>query len=226
MSIWSKFDAIRAQMSAIPDIETAFGFPFESIVSPTHAKGAGRDLILGGSNNYLGCSFSPDVIDAAVQGAQLFGTGTTGSRLANGTLDSHKALERELSACFGPRHALVFSTGYQANLGVLAGLTGPEDTIFVDSECHASIFDGCRLSGAKCYLFKHNDTAHLQRALGRPHTGNAIVIVEGIYSMSGDRAALRDIVTACRQHGALLIVDEAHSFGVLGHLGRGLDGLG
>ena len=222
MAIWNRFDALREQMDAIPGVDTAFGLPFDSVVSPTRARSAGQELILAGSNNYLGCSFFPEVIDAAVEATKAFGTGTTGLRLANGTFAWHKALESELAACFGRRHAIVFSTGYQANLGVLSGLTGPQDTIFINSECHASIIDGCRLSGAKSYLFKHNDADHLRRALGRSEASDPVVIVEGIYSMSGDRAALCEIVVVCQEHRALLIVDEAHSFGVLGRTGRGL----
>ena len=196
----------------------------ERLLSPTRAIINGRETILAGTNNYLGLTFEEDCIAAGKKALEEFGTGTTGSRIANGTYALHVALERALADFMGRRHCMVFSTGFQANLGMIAGLAGPKDTIFIDMDSHASIFDGCRLSGAKVVLFRHNDVEHLRRRLARhdPGEGGRLVIVEGLYSMLGDCAPLRDIVALKREHEFQLLVDEAHSFGVLGEQGRGL----
>ena len=184
----------------------------------------GRRTILAGTNNYLGITLDRECIDAACKALQEEGTGTTGSRMANGTYAGHLALERELAEFFDRREAIVFSTGYLANLGMLAALAGPGDVILIDSDCHASIYDGCRLGGAQFMLFKHNDVDDLEKRLRRlgDRTVNTLVVVEGIYSMLGDRARLADITAVKKKYGACLLVDEAHSLGVLGDQGRGL----
>jgi 8-amino-7-oxononanoate synthase len=196
----------------------------ERILSPTEALVNGHPMILAGTNNYLGLTFDPQCIQAAVQAVQEQGTGTTGSRMANGSFSGHLALEHELAEFFGRRWCNVFSTGYQANLGVIAALTGQGDVILIDADCHASIYDGCRMSGAEVIRFRHNDVADLYKRLARlrERSTSTLIIVEGLYSMLGDRAALTEIAAAKREFGAYLLVDEAHSLGVLGDRGRGL----
>ncbi len=150
-----------------------------------------------------------------------FGSGTTGSRVANGTLGIHRDLERELAEFYGKRQALVFTTGYQANLGVISGLCGPDDVVVLDVESHASIYDGARLSGAQVFAFRHNSASDLARKLARKPAGGCLVVVEGLYSIAGDVAPLAEIAAACREAGAMLAVDEAHSFGAYGARGLG-----
>jgi len=202
----------------------AVGVTNEKVLSPTRAIINGRETILAGTNNYMGITFDADCIAAGKKALDDFGTGTTGSRIANGSYSLHGELEAELAAFLGRKHCIVFSTGYQANLGMLAGLAGPKDTIFLDADSHSSIYDGCTLSGARLVRFRHNDAADLERRLKRADDdgGGRLVVLEGIYSMMGDRALLADFVEVKRQHGFQLLVDEAHSFGVLGPNGRGL----
>ncbi|QSV46802.1 serine palmitoyltransferase [Geobacter benzoatilyticus] len=201
-----------------------FNVEIEEILSPTEARIAGRRVLLAGTNNYLGLTFDPQCIEAACQATRSEGTGTTGSRMANGTFSGHRALERELAEFFGCAKAIVFSTGFVANLGVISTLTGPGDTVIIDGDSHASIYDGCRMGGADILRFRHNDAADLEKRLRRlgDRAKNALVIVEGIYSMLGDRAPLAEIVSLKKQYGFWLMVDEAHSLGVLGKKGRGL----
>jgi len=202
----------------------AVGVTNEAILSPTRAIINGRETILAGTNNYMGITFDPDCIAAGKKALDDFGTGTTGSRIANGTYALHRDLEAEIARFLAREHCIVFTTGYQANLGMLAGLCGPKDTIFLDADSHSSIYDGCTLSGARLVRFRHNDAADLERRLRRSADdgGGRLVVVEGIYSMMGDRAPLADFIEVKRQHGFQLLVDEAHSFGVLGPNGRGL----
>jgi 8-amino-7-oxononanoate synthase len=190
---------------------------------PTRGSVNGRDVILAGTNNYMGMTFHPDCIEAAGAATRRYGTGTTGSRMANGTYPEHRALEQELAEFYDARSAMVFTTGYQANLGTIAGLADHKTKLLLDAESHASIYDGAKLSGATTYRFKHNDAADLDKKLTRlGDPENVLVIVEGIYSMLGDQAPLREICEVTSRHGVALVVDEAHSFGVLGANGRGL----
>jgi 8-amino-7-oxononanoate synthase len=202
----------------------AVGVTNDRVLSPTRAIINGRETILAGTNNYMGITFDAECIAAGQKAMAEFGTGTTGSRLANGTYAMHKELEAEIARFLGRKHCIVFTTGYQANLGMLAGLCGPRDTIYLDSDSHASIYDGCTLSGAKLVRFRHNDAADLDKRLSRTEDngGGKLVVLEGIYSMLGDRAPLADFVELKKKHGFQLLVDEAHSFGVLGPNGRGL----
>jgi 8-amino-7-oxononanoate synthase len=202
----------------------AVGLTNDRIVSPTRAMINGRETILAGTNNYMGITFDPDCIEAGQKAMAEFGTGTTGSRIANGSYALHKELEVELAKFLNRRHCIIFTTGYQANLGMMAGLAGPKDTIFLDADSHSSIYDGCTLSGAKLVRFRHNDAADLDKRLSRSEgeEGGRLVVVEGIYSMLGDRAPLADFVEVKKKHGFQLLADEAHSFGVLGPHGRGL----
>ncbi len=225
MPIFDKFRQLAATRQALAEsgVESV-NVVMERVLSPTEAIVNGRPTILAGTNNYLGLTFDPECIDAACEAARREGTGTTGSRMANGTYSGHVQLEGELAGFFGRRQAIVFSTGFVANLGMLAGLAGSSDVILIDADCHASIYDGCRLSGAEVIRFRHNDATNLEKRLGRlgERTANTLVVVEGLYSMLGDRAPLADIVDVKSKYGAYLMVDEAHSLGVLGRQGRGL----
>jgi 8-amino-7-oxononanoate synthase len=191
---------------------------------PTTGIVNGRSVILAGTNNYLGLTFHPDCIRASTDAVTRYGTGTTGSRLASGTYPDHAALEHELADFYGARSAMVFTTGYQANVGIISALADRDSVLLLDAQSHASIYDGATLSSATTYRFKHNDTADLDKKLKRlgSAAANALVVVEGIYSMLGDTAPLREICAVTRARGAALLVDEAHSFGVLGRTGRGL----
>jgi len=225
MGLFDKFDGLAAARRELQALGIdPFGVEIERIVSPTEGIIRGRPTILAGTNNYLGLTFNAECIAAAHRALDAEGTGTTGSRMANGSYASHRRLEEELAAFYGKRDAIVFSTGYQANLGMLAGLTGPNDVVLLDADCHASIYDGCRLAGAEVIRFRHNNAADLDRRMRRlgPRAADALILVEGIYSMLGDRAPLADIVAVKREHGGYLLVDEAHSLGVLGERGRGL----
>ena len=222
------FDKFKPLAEAYEGLTAAgkdpFGVAFDQIISPTRGRIGNREIILAGTNNYLGLTFAPEVIAAAQAGAAEYGAGTTGSRIANGTYGPHKRLEAELAAHFGMREAIVFTTGYQANLAVIAGLAGPGDQVFIDADCHASIYDACKLSGAEIIRFAHNDPASLDRRLGRtdPEATNKLVVVEGLYSMFGDIAPLKEFVEVKRKHKAYLAVDEAHSFGIFGPRGLGV----
>lgn len=200
------------------------GVILERTISPTEAIINGRPTILAGTNNYLGLTRDPECIEAAVQALRLEGTGTTGSRIANGTYPYHRHLEQELADFFGRAKALVFSTGYQANLGTISALAGQHDFVLIDRDCHASIYDACRLSLASTIRFTHNDPDSLKRRLAalNDRRGVKLVVVEGIYSILGDRAPLVELVKVARSYHATILVDEAHSFGVLGTYGRGL----
>jgi 8-amino-7-oxononanoate synthase len=182
----------------------------------------GRKLIMIGSNNYLGLTTHPKVREAAVEAVRKYGTSCTGSRFLNGTLHLHKQLEEELADFVGKEAALVFSTGYQTNLGTISALVGRGDVVITDKEDHASIIDGCRLAYGDMLRFRHNDMADLERVLEKcdPDQGK-LVVVDGIFSMGGDIAPLPEIIPPCKKYGARLMVDDAHSTGVLGENGRG-----
>ena len=197
---------------------------FDSVLSPTEGMLDGRRTILLGTNNYLGLTFDADCIEKSVEATRSQGTGTTGSRVANGTYDGHMKLEQALATFYGRDHAMVFSTGYQANLGVLSTLVGRGDHLMLDADSHASIYDGSRLGGAEVIRFRHNSADDLYKRLRRLEgaPGDRLIVVEGIYSMLGDTSPLKEIAAVKRETGAYLLVDEAHSLGVLGETGRGL----
>ncbi|MBI2994351.1 MAG: aminotransferase class I/II-fold pyridoxal phosphate-dependent enzyme [Gammaproteobacteria bacterium] len=225
MTLLGKFEKLREDRTAL--LATGadpFGMPIDELYSPTEARIAGRRVLLAGTNNYLGLTFAPECLEAAHAAIDHDGTGTTGSRMANGSFAGHRALEREIAEFYECRSAIVFTTGYQANLGMISGLTRPGDVLMIDADSHASIYDGCKLSGAEVLRFRHNDAADLRKRLTRlgERAASTLVIVEGIYSMLGDRAPLAEIVAATRECGSCLLVDEAHSLGVLGEYGRGL----
>src|SRR5947207_12698007 len=178
----------------------------------------GLKKIMLGSNNYLGLTGDPRVKAAARDALERYGTALTGSRFLNGTIPLHVELEREIAEWMGTEDALVFTTGYQANLGAIGTILEPGDTVICDSGDHASILDGCRLSGAKLRPFRHTQLAKLDRMLDRAAAdgGGVLVVVDGVFSMEGDVAPLPEIVELCARHGARLMVDEAHAVGVLG----------
>jgi len=225
MSIFSKFDDVRSAFQALTDVSrNPFGIRFDEILSPTEAILDGRPILLFGTNNYLGLTFDPTVIAASVDAIHEAGTGTTGSRIANGTYSGHAELERRIADFYGRRSAMVFTTGYQANLGLISTLAGRGDHLLIDADSHASIYDACKLSAAEIIRFRHNDPHDLARRIRRLEglPGSRIIVTEGLFSMLGDTAPLRDIAAVKRETGAYLIVDEAHSMGVMGKKGRGL----
>lgn len=182
----------------------------------------GRRVIMLGSNNYLGLTQHPKVREAAIKAVEDYGTGCTGSRLLNGTLDMHLELESRLAQFAKKEAALVFTTGYQVNLGTISALMGRHDTVVIDKADHASIVDGCKLSHTNVVRFKHNDMADLERVLaGVDHSRGILIVVDGVFSMEGDVADLPEIVRLKKRYGARLMVDEAHSVGVFGEGGRG-----
>jgi 8-amino-7-oxononanoate synthase len=183
----------------------------------------GRETIMLGSNNYLGLTGDERVKQAARDALETYGTGLTGSRLLNGTTPLHLALEEELAEWMGTEDAIVFTTGHQANVGCIGTILEPGDTVICDSADHASILDGCRLSGAKLRPFRHNQMPKLEKMLERAagDGGGVMVIVDGVFSMEGDLCNLPAIVELCERYGARLMVDEAHAVGVLGARGAG-----
>ena len=177
----------------------------------------GKPRIMMGSNNYLGLTHHPDVLLAAKSALERYGSGCTGSRFLNGTLDLHEQLETELAEFFGKEACLVFSTGYQANLGLISGLVGRGDVVFLDKLDHASIVDGAKMSQGETIRFNHGDLAGLERKLQKvdAKTGT-MVIVDGIFSMEGDIADIPNLLRVTQKYGAALAIDDAHSVGVLG----------
>jgi 8-amino-7-oxononanoate synthase len=225
MSLFDKFGPLSAAYDRLESTgHNPFNVAFDRILSPTSARIGSRNILLLGTNNYLGLTYDPAVIAKSIDAVKKFGTGTTGSRIANGSYDGHNQLERSLADFFGRKHAMVFSTGYQANVGMLSALAGKNDHLLLDADSHASIYDGSRLGYAQVTRFRHNDPDDLANRLRRlaDEPGDKIVVVEGIYSMLGDTAPLREFAQVKREAGAYLIVDEAHSLGVLGETGRGL----
>ena len=195
----------------------------DRVLGPCEVLVGGRPTMMFGSNNYLGLTLHPDVIRAASEALREYGTGTTGSRTANGTLRMHEDLEEEFADWFGKRHAIIFSTGYQANLSLIGGLCGPSDVILIDTDSHASIYDATRQTASQVIGFRHNSPESLRKKLERLPRGdrNRLVVVEGLYSIRGDVAPLGEIADVCREYGVYLLVDEAHSLGTYGASGLG-----
>lgn len=226
MSLFDKFEALRALQSALlvegrsPSVAT----PMDQIHSATEATIQGRRVVLAGTNNYLGLTFDAGCRAAAVAAINEMGTGTTGSRMASGNYAGHRDLERALADAFGWTCGIVFSTGYQANLGAISALASSGEFLMIDADSHASIHDACRLSLATTIRFRHNDPENLDRRLERlgADARRTLVVVESLYSTLGDRAPLREIAGITKRHGAWLVVDEAHSFGLFGERGLGL----
>lgn len=224
MSLLEKFTALEATRNELLGHGTnPTDVIVERVLSATESVIGGKPTIMAGTNNYLGLTFDPECIAAGKRALDESGTGTTGSRMANGNYASHAELEREIADFYGYPYAMVFSTGYAANIGTMAALVGPGDAVMLDGDAHASLFDGSKLSGATVYRFKHNDAESLNNRLRRlgELASRTLVIVEGLYSILGDRAPLKELAEVTRAHDACLFVDEAHSLGVLGATGRG-----
>ncbi|MBI5740904.1 MAG: pyridoxal phosphate-dependent aminotransferase family protein [Nitrospirae bacterium] len=181
----------------------------------------GKKVIMIGSNNYLGLTNHPRVKEAAIEAVRKYGSGCAGSRLLNGTLDIHVGLEEKLARFMRKEAALVFSTGFQTNLGVISALVCKDDIVLIDKMDHASIIDGCRLSFGEIRKFRHNDMEDLERLLQQNDGRGKLIVVDGVFSMEGDIADLPNIVRLAKKYGARLMVDDAHGIGVLGGTGRG-----
>ena len=223
--LFSKFDDIIALREGLLSSgqEDPFNLVMEKVLSPTRAICNGRDTILLGTYNYMGMTFDPDVVEAGRQALSDFGAGTTGSRVLNGTYQGHKEVEQALMDFYAMDHAMVFSTGYQANLGIISTIAGKGDYIVLDIDSHASIWDGCALGNAEVVPFKHNDIEAMEKRLKRiPEGAGKLVVLEGVYSMLGDIAPLKEMVSVAKKYGAMVLVDEAHSMGFIGPNGRGV----
>ncbi len=182
----------------------------------------GKRRIMLGSNNYLGLTTDPRVVEAGIHAFEQYGSGCSGSRFLNGTLQMHLELEEELAAFLRKGGALTFSTGFQSNLGIISALVGMHDYVICDRENHASIYDGCRLSFGKMLRYRHADMADLERQLQKvPETNGCLIVTDGVFSMGGDIANLPEICRLAKQYGARVMVDDAHGLGVIGEGGRG-----
>jgi 8-amino-7-oxononanoate synthase len=187
----------------------------------TTATFEGKEVVMIGSNNYLGLTTDPRVRQAAIEAIEKYGTSVTGSRFLNGTLELHLELDRRLAQFVGKEAALVFSTGYQTNLGTISALISKGDYVIIDKDAHACIVDGCMLSRGEMKRFRHNDISSLEQVLSKlPEEGGRLVVIDGVYSMGGDIAPLPDIVEICKRYGARIMIDDAHGIGVTGQ-GRG-----
>ncbi|MFA7441133.1 MAG: aminotransferase class I/II-fold pyridoxal phosphate-dependent enzyme [Sphingomonadaceae bacterium] len=221
----SKFDSYSAEYAGLlaTGVHDPFGVVMEKVLSPTRAIINGRETMLVGTYNYMGMTFDPDVIAAGQKALTEFGAGSTGSRVLNGTFAPHIGVESALKDFYGTEHAIVFSTGYQANLGMMSTLAGKGDYIILDADSHASIYDGCKLGNAEVIRFRHNQVDDLERRLKRlPADAGKLVVLEGVYSMLGDIAPLAGMVAVAKAHGAMTLVDEAHAMGFFGPNGRGV----
>ena len=216
------FDKCRAYTRAA-EARAAGTYPYFIPLEDTEGTEVvirGKRMIMIGSNNYLGLTTHPKVREAAIDAIKRYGTGCTGSRFLNGNLALHNRLEQDLADFIGKESGLVFSTGMQTNLGTISCLVGRDDVVITDREDHASIIDGCRLSYGVMKRYRHNDLEHLGRTLDESSGHGTLVVVDGVFSMGGDIAPLPEIVALCQRHGARVMVDDAHSLGVLAD-GRG-----
>jgi glycine C-acetyltransferase/8-amino-7-oxononanoate synthase len=223
--LFSKFDALIAQREGLlaTGVKDPFSLVMEEVKSPTVAVVNGKETILLGTYNYMGMTFDDDVIAAGKKALDEFGAGTTGSRVLNGTFQGHKECEDALKEFYGMDHAMVFSTGYQANLGIISTIAGKGDYIILDIDSHASIYDGCKMGDAEIVAFRHNDAEALEKRLKRlPADAGKLVVLEGVYSMLGDVAPLKEMIRVSKEAGAMILVDEAHSMGFIGENGRGV----
>ena len=223
--LMSKFDALIAERQALIDtgVTDPFAIVMEQVKSPTEAVIAGKDTILLGTYNYMGMTFDPDVIQAGKDALDQFGSGTNGSRMLNGTFRDHMEVEEALRDFYGVSGAIVFSTGYMANLGMISTLAGKGEYVILDADSHASIYDGCKQGDAEIVRFRHNSVEDLDKRLGRlPKEPGKLVVLEGVYSMFGDIAPLKEMVAVAKKHGCMVLSDEAHSMGFYGPNGRGV----
>jgi 8-amino-7-oxononanoate synthase len=223
--LFSKFDSLIKQREDLlsTGITDPFNLVMEKVLSPTVAVCNGKETILLGTYNYMGMTFDDDVIAAGKKALDEFGAGTTGSRVLNGTFQGHKECEDALKEFYGMDHAMVFSTGYQANLGIISTIAGKGDYVILDIDSHASIYDGCAMGNAEIVAFRHNDVEALEKRLKRlPAEAGKLVVLEGVYSMLGDVAPLKEMIRVSKEAGAMVLVDEAHSMGFIGPNGRGV----
>ena len=226
MSLFDKYASLQARVDVMMKIgQDALGVQFDDIMSATRGRIGNREILLAGTNNYLGLTFDGDCMAAAKTAIDQHGTGTTGSRVANGSYAEHVDLEKALADHLGMPSCIVFTTGYQTNLAAIAGLAGDKDIIFMDADAHACIIDGTRLTGASTIRFRHNNPEDLDKRLrrqGEIEGGHALVVIEGLYSMFGDVAPIDEFIEVTHNHGGYLYIDEAHSYGVFGETGCGL----
>ena len=223
--LMSKFDGLIAERRKLLDsgVRDPFAIVMEQVLGPTEAVIQGQKTILLGTYNYMGMTFDPDVIAAGKEALEKFGSGTNGSRMLNGTFRDHMEAEEALREFYGVSGAIVFSTGYQANLGMISTLAGKGEYVVLDADSHASIYDGCAMGNAEIVRFRHNSVDDLDKRLGRlPPEPGKLVVLEGVYSMMGDIAPLKEMVAVAKKHGAMVLVDEAHSMGFFGPSGRGV----
>lgn len=223
-TVFAKFEKLSERVDKLRAAgRTPFGMRFDEMLSQTRARVGNAEILLAGTNNYLGLTYDADVMEAAKQAIDTHGTATTGSRLANGTYSLHLDLETDLKEYFGAASAMVCTTGYQANLAALSTLAGRGDHLLIDADSHACIYDACRLSDAETIRFRHNSPEDLNKRLSRlPAEGARLVVIEGLYSMLGDVAPVAEFVEVAHSHGAMIFVDEAHSIGCYGENGRGV----
>lgn len=225
MSIFTKFDPYLERLARALQIgRSPVGIQFDKILSATRGIIDGKEVIMVGTNNYLGLTFDEKCVAAAKAAIDSHGTGTTGSRVANGNYAEHAKLEQSISKFMGMASTIVFSTGYQTNLAAISALVGEKDQVFIDADSHACIYDATRLSTGSTIRFRHNNAEDLDKRLARTEKpeGDRLVVVEGMYSMFGDLAPIDELTEVAHRHGALIYVDEAHSFGSFGATGRGL----
>jgi 8-amino-7-oxononanoate synthase len=213
-----------AQFTEAKELDKIGFYPYFREISSeqdTEVYCNGKKMLMLGSNSYLGLTNHPKVKEASIEAVKKYGTGCAGSRFLNGTLDIHIQLEEALARYVGKEAALAYPTGYQSNVGCISAIVGKNDYVITDKYDHASIIDGCRLSYGKMERFSHNDMKHLETVLQRVDSRNSLIVVDGIFSMEGDIANIPDIVRLAKQYGAEVMVDEAHSLGVLGAKGAG-----
>ncbi|MEO0499448.1 MAG: aminotransferase class I/II-fold pyridoxal phosphate-dependent enzyme [Pseudomonadota bacterium] len=223
--LFDKFQPLIDQYEGLmaSGLRDPFHLKMDKILSPTRAIVGNREIMLVGTYNYMGMTFDPDVVAAGKRALDEFGAGTTGSRVLNGTYQGHAECEAALRDFYQMDHAMVFSTGYQANLGLMSALAGRGDYIILDADSHASIYDGCAMGNADIVRFRHNDVADLEKRLRRvPEGAGKLVVLEGVYSMVGDVAPLAEMVAVAKAAGAMVAVDEAHAMGFFGENGRGV----
>jgi 7-keto-8-aminopelargonate synthetase-like enzyme len=223
--LFSKFDPLIQQREGLlaTGVKDPFSLVMEQVKSPTVAVVNGKETILLGTYNYMGMTFDDDVLAAGKKAMDDFGAGTTGSRVLNGTFFHHRDVEEALKEFYAMDHAMVFSTGYQANLGIISTIAGKGDYVILDIDSHASIYDGCAMGNAEIVAFRHNDVEALEKRLKRlPAEAGKLVVLEGVYSMLGDIAPLKEMIRVSKEAGAMVLVDEAHSMGFIGENGRGV----
>lgn len=220
MSIFDKCNAYTLAREVQALGVYPYFWPIEESTA-TEARICGQWKVMVGSNNYLGLTHHPRVLEAARIAMMKYGSGSTGSRFLNGTLDLHYTLENRLAHFFGKESALVFTTGYQASIGVLAPLVGRDDHVFLDKLDHASLVDGARLGHGRVHRYPHGDVAALSRALAAAPGAGKLVVSDGVFSMEGSIVDLPRLVAVSKEHGAALLIDEAHALGVLGSTGAG-----